>query len=91
MSHGIRGARSEVLEHEVCLLKSAAVWHVRAIGFVSRHGECPLQQVCARVRPSWRRHVACDCGGGPEYIREIPEDDWIFRKTAGGQTLMQQV
>jgi hypothetical protein len=26
MSHGIRGARPEVLEHEVCLLQSAAVW-----------------------------------------------------------------
>jgi len=29
----------EALEHEVCLLQSAAVWHVPAIGFVSRQGE----------------------------------------------------
>ena len=32
----------EALEHEVCLLQSAAVWHVPAIGFVSRQGEYPL-------------------------------------------------
>ena len=28
----------KVLDHEICLLQSAAVWHVLAIGFVFRLG-----------------------------------------------------
>ena len=42
----------EVLDQEICLLQSAALWHVLAVRSVSHFGEKPL------LKHVWR---SCDC------------------------------
>ena len=73
----------EVLDQEICLLQSAAVWHVLAVRSVSRLGEKPLDYVfmCAR-------RGACMLRAGVKVISEVvyretfawaPNDDkWIL-------------
>ena len=56
----------EVLDQEICLLQSAAVWHVLAVRSVSRLGVKPLDYVvmCAR-------RGACMLRAGVEVVSEV--------------------
>ena len=64
----------EVLDQEICLLQSAAVWHVLAVRSVSRLGEQPLEG-CEYVYMCARR------GAGVEVVSESQ----IYKQTPNTQ------